>query len=353
MKKTFFCLTFFLILVSLYSQSNHSEITYGIPEELTGIWEGNDRYIIFSDNSEAVISLKVFYGWYTDRTAEGPSFASFTRDSNDATAKIPQAIIIGYKSIAPSAWELVVKYPNIKENRIIPVAVIDGKLYLDFMIKVLENETKSTNNSSITTNISNSSDSYENQNTESLKGFWHGIGQVSGIKVSEPITNTKLQSMYITENAVYYLNYWKTDMPFSNEQAAFSDTDKTYYVLKHIQSAGNCYTCTTGRSTIIRNVQKGYKIEKNYTLSSDGMVLAFNSPYLSRISEDSSEDTFIQIVQKNNSRRAPDPNPPFPPSNLDYHLTEIHYLEKNNEQVKEVRQRQQEFYEKYGSTYIK
>ena len=95
MKKTFFCLTFFLILVSLYSQSNHSEITYGIPEELTGIWEGNDRYIIFSDNSEAVISLKVFYGWYTDRTAEGPSFASFTRDSNDATAKIPQAIIIG------------------------------------------------------------------------------------------------------------------------------------------------------------------------------------------------------------------------------------------------------------------
>ena len=70
-----------------------------LPEKLTGIWEAKDRYVFFEQNdkdeSELVVVLKTYYGWYLDRAAEPSDFAEKeSRTRNSATTRNAEHIKI-------------------------------------------------------------------------------------------------------------------------------------------------------------------------------------------------------------------------------------------------------------------
>lgn len=318
-----------------------------VPSIFDGIWEGSDRYLMFQEKSELEqiidneisydeknfiwIYLKTFYGWYIDRAAEKTSrdTTKFPYDSNNTVFRDIQNISIQFRKLIDSdnccAFELIISYPRIKEKTVIPVAIIDNKLYLDFAIKTSKDE----------------------ENNNFLYGSWSSVGKVSGIKVSKPIVSDSLYSYFITNDSIYVIRYWKTDMEFSNEFASFSDGVNKYEIPKHIKSSGKTYTCVTGRSLVIRNVERRNLPLENYVINEEKNVIAFGLPYLTKIQEKCSLKNMMSIVQQSNSRRAPMPPLPFEPSNLDWHIDDITRLELNNQIIQAVRQRQRDFYEKY------
>lgn len=321
--------------------------TNHVPSIFDGIWEGSDRYLMFQEKSELEqiidneisydeknfiwIYLKTFYGWYIDRAAEKTSrdTTKFPYDSNNTVFRDIQNISIQFRKLIDSdnccAFELIISYPRIKEKTVIPVAIIDNKLYLDFAIKTSKDE----------------------ENNNFLYGSWSSVGKVSGIKVSKPIVSDSLYSYFITNDSIYVIRYWKTDMEFSTEFASFSDGVNKYEIPKHIKSSGKIYTCVTGRSLVIRNVERRNLPLENYIINEEKNVIAFGLPYLTKIQENCSLKNMMSIVQQSNSRRAPMPPLPFEPSNLDWHIDDITRLELNNQIIQAVRQRQRDFYEKY------
>ncbi|MBR1722984.1 MAG: hypothetical protein IJ727_10970, partial [Treponema sp.] len=71
-----------------------------VPALLQGLWQGKDRLIMFSNENEFALVLRVFYQWYNDRAAEPASFAEIkTRDRNDATISPSQEISIRYITV--------------------------------------------------------------------------------------------------------------------------------------------------------------------------------------------------------------------------------------------------------------
>lgn len=329
-------------------------ITENVPEIFDGIWEGNDRYILFQDKSELEqiipsnqklpekkyiwIYLKTFYGWYLDRAAEKTTRenSNYKYDRNNTVFRDIQNITIDFKPLIQSencnAFEIILTYPTYKESLSIPVCIIDGKLYLDFAIK---------------TNSVLFNDVNQLEKNNFLYGSWSRVALVSGIKVSKPIISENIISMYVADDCVYYIRYWKTNMPYSEQMAIFSDGEKKYEVPKHIRSAGNIYTCVTGRSLVIRNVSKKAVFSENYVINEEHNVIAFGNPYLKKISENCQLSDMMKIVNTTNAKKAPNPNPPFEPRELDFHLEEINELELNNQIMQAVRKRQQEFYQKY------
>ena len=325
-----------------------------LPEVLDGIWEGSDRYIMFQENSELdeILDsqiqldepgyiwcyLKMFYGWYTDRAAEKTNRknSSYQYDTNDVVFRDIQNIKIEFVPLLNlencSAFEIVITYPNVKEKYSVPVAVIGDSLFLDFAIRQPQSDSE---------NIKN------RKNNNDLYGFWSSVPEVSGIKISRPVISDSLYSMYVADDCVYYIRYWQTDMEFSDGLAVFSDGKNKYEVPKHIKSSGKIFTCVNGRSSIIRNVERKALPLENYDVNDDKNIIGLGTPYLSRIEKKCSLENMMKIVMQDNSRRAPYPDPPFPPSNLDWHLDDITRLEINNQIIQAVRRRQREFYEKY------
>lgn len=317
-----------------------------VPELLNGIWEGDDRYLMFQTKEELEqiiqdevelknknyiwIYLKIFYGWYLDRSAEktNKKNTKYKYDSNDVVFRDIQNIQIKFhillQSESCSAFEIELTYPGVSEKTVIPVAVVGDELYLDFAIQ--------------------SSD--ENLNSYSR------VAKVSGIKVSKPIVAENLHSFYVTDDSVYSIRYWKTDMPYSEEKAFFSDGEKKYEVPKHIRSAGNVYTCVTGRRLTIRNADRlNSKVMQNYKFTDDKKILITSKPYLKRIAFQADLNSMMQIVQKLNSRRAPEPNPPFPPTELDWTIEDQSSYDINLKILNAVYRRHQEFCEKYPLGY--
>ncbi|MBP5402479.1 MAG: hypothetical protein J6Y36_04895 [Treponema sp.] len=365
MKKVFFfLLSISLILNYSFAQRKLSDIpidpaspealllTDDVPEIFDGIWEGNDRYIMFQEKSELKdivkdevelkednyiwIYLKMFYGWYVDRSAEKYTKKNSPEkyDSNDVVFRDIQNIKIQFKKLLDidecNAYEIIITYPKQKEKTVIPVAVIDGELYLDFAIRA-DYKTYSPEGKS-----------------SPLIGSWSSVAHVSGIKVSKPITDTNLYSLFITDSRIYSIRYWKTDMDFNPAMAFFSDGDNKFEVPKHISSAGNVYTCVTGRSVTIRNVELKKNLNINdFKIDSQKMVLATGTPYLKRISEHCSFDDMMNIVAVSNARKAPEQDPPFPPFKLDWEPEDIKSLEIQRKILEAVHRRHKEFCEKY------
>ncbi|MCQ2600028.1 MAG: hypothetical protein MJ184_01535 [Treponema sp.] len=329
-------------------------ITDEVPICFNGIWEGSDRYIMFQEKSDLQqivspdiqlshdnyiwIYLKIFYGWYLDRAAEKTNRKNteYPYDINDTVFRDIQNIKIQFKPLINSprcsAYEMIVQYPRIKEPVVIPVCVIENKLYLNFAIKT--NELPEDENNDI-------------QEKNPLNGSWSSVGKVSGILVSKPIVSDNLISTYITKDSIYYIRYWKTNMPYSSEMAFFSDGKYKYEVPKHINSAGNIYTCVTGRSVTIRNVERKNLPLTDYIMNDEQNVIAFGEPYMIKIQETCSLQNMMEIVKVSNARKAPPEDPPFPPAELDWHLEDIKNLEMGNQIIQAVRKRQREFYEKY------
>lgn len=323
------------------------------PPLLSGVWDGKDRLVYFVPESETQKSsvafmLKTLYGWYYDRPLEPEYFASFERPVNNVSVNEAEKASVRYEDVSlhsvsfetvkdnktSGVWEICLTYADKSESKI-PAAVIDGKLYLNFVIKPRRPKA-----------LSEQTEDGGSENP--IYGFWQGVGQSSGITVSRPVIESELTSFYITENAIYHIRYWLTDMEYSGAEATFSDGDKTYSVAKHILSAGNVYTCVTGRSLQIRNVERSPFNLENYTLDSTGTICAFGKPYLVKNSDTAADENerikkYMQIALDANKRRKPDPPPLFPPSDVNWHWDDIRRLEKGNAQIEAVRGRQRDF----------
>ncbi|WP_407425105.1 hypothetical protein [Treponema sp.] len=311
-----------------------------VPELLQGIWQGSDRLLMFSNQNEFALVLRVFYQWYDDRAAEPASFAQIkTRDRNNTTKSPAEDIQIQYTTICenPSktagVYELSVKYPYEKIPVLIPVCVIDDKIYLDFLIK---------DSASLTDfNLPENSAKNRNQSVVSLQnrdGFYRAASTADGITISQPVFKKEVVSYFIenNESEIYKIRYWLSEMEYSYAKATFSDGEKIFSVDKYLRIGSNVYQCTTGRSTKIRNIQKSSKFEKAVSYDSDGGIVAFGEPYLIKVPEGNDRTAvqisqrFLNTIETDNSRKKPLPKPLFPPTFPKYRWKEITELELFN-----------------------
>ena len=332
-----------------------------VPALLSGIWANDSRYVVFGSGYRAEesgkpipdIVLRTFYQWYDDRAGESGEYsAKVSRDRNAAETRSAEEMELRFTPLTDElfmpeygqgvvqedgdvlyaegknsgAWDIEVKYSGHKlggeDTYHIPVAVIGNRLYLNFAIKGEDSDSVPT---------SGLLDGVTIQAENLLEGYWRDNGSANGIMVCPPVTNTELLSYYITNNSVYHIRYWETDMEYDPEaEALFTDGDVTYSVPKHLRAAQKTYTCTLGRRTRIRNIDKSTSIQGDYELNSvlvekhfadaDGgesrytvrtsTILAFGKPYLTLT--DGSRD-LQGIIAANNVRRHPAPVSPFPP----------------------------------------
>lgn len=359
--------------------------TVNFPALLEGIWTGGDRYVFFvpentaekaavkptdiargaqssAENSAAAQSssknakitptdialiLKTYYGWFYDRAAEPEAFASqserflctaTTKDAERLTVTAEDLLnrpprydtngnALPYES---GAWELVVKYNGKKkyETRI-PVAVIGNELYLDFVLRFDSEDRPAPSGGE-------------------LRGYWQGVCKRESIGLAPYPRVPEIRSYYVSDDGMYVLRFWETTMPYTDALASFDDTDKTFFVAKHIVSSASVFTCVTGRSNRIRNIVKTPLDFGDYKLDKTGTICVFGKPYMTKVLGKDSAPHLMQIVAEANSRRKDPPPPLFPPSDLNWHWDLIALLEKDNTLVREVRLRQRAFAETKG-----
>ena len=323
-----------------------------VPALLSGIWANDSRYVVFGSGYNGKESgrpipdvvLRTFYQWYDDRAGESKDYSTTVkRDRNAAetrqaeemelfTADLDKPVvqedgdILTAEEKNSGAWDIEVKFASHKlggeDTYHIPVAVIGDKLYLNFAVKTEDSDSVPA---------SELLDGITVQAENLLDGYWQDAGSANGFLVCPPVTNTELLSYYIKNNAVYHIRYWETDMEYNPEaQALFTDGEATYSVPKHLRSAEKTYTCTLGKRTRIRNIEKSDSIggeyernsvlvekhftdekgnESSYTVRTS-TILAFGKPYLTLT--DGSRN-LQEIIAANNARRHPLPASPFPP----------------------------------------
>lgn len=324
------------IVLSLFSFLSLSALE--IPENLIGIWEGKDRYVFIEEsdddeNPEIVIVLKEFYGWYLDRAAEDDNKKEIEkRTRNDATHKDAEHIKYSVGNIygCPenvTAYEFKLQYSKRNIN-LIPVAVIDDKMYLNFFIKekVLLPEDSE----------------YDVSAVGEYDGIWRGNISSKGITVCEQSIPENIGAFIIHDNKLFNIRYWKTGMPYTVSTAYFKYDGFEYYIDRHLFSAGNNYSCTTGRSTKIRNLVAPGKFEsENFIFNSDKTILVTDKePYLVKLADKKTFEELVKIIKEQNAKHKPDRPPLFPILEVDWHWDLINYLEKDNELIQKVRAEQ-------------
>lgn len=336
-----------------------------VPLLLEGIWENYNRYVVFdtgyvSPSGEAVphIVLRTFYQWYDDRVAESNEYSAGTqRDTNNATQTSSPAqevkirfvpltdqlftseygittvqedgdILLG-ESLCSGAWDMQVEFGGRrlggKKIYHIPVAVIGDKLYLKFAIKVEDSDSLPASPFLNGTVL---------ESGNKLAGYWQNFGNANGIFASPPRESEELLSYYVTDNAVYPIRYWKTDMEYDPAAVAtFSEGDETYSVPKHLWIGDQNYTCTLGKRTGIRNLVKSDSLPNPHTVNSvlvekhstdaygnpiqytvrTTTICAFGEPYLTLTD---GTRTIEEIIAMNHQLRKPAPPPLFPPHGI-------------------------------------
>lgn len=270
-------------------------------DSLAGIWEGKDRFVFFEnatddENPELVIVLKEYYGWYYDRAAEPESYSELEkRTRNAATHKDAEHIPYSVNKLSvENTFEINLQYSK-NQNNLVPVAIVDGKMYLNFYTKPLvydENGKKI-----ITTN-----------------GNWRGYVNSEGIKVSPQKADENISLLIIDENKYYDVRYWLSDMDYEDADVVFKYKDEKYDVPKHLISSGNVYSCVTGKSKKVRNPMPYFIFnESDFIFDEDKTILVIdNEPYLTKLTDKKTIDDLMQIIKEANSRRKPDPEPIFP-----------------------------------------
>ncbi len=373
----------FFLSQNLFSQTNQSESSaYNfVPPLLSGIWQNESRYVIldtayvsklsldgenFIDAKIPQIVLRTFYRYYNDRAAESHLYTQENkRDVNASTQKSSaEEIQISFtpltdavypetynlpvqkgnqtiyaENLPSGAWTLQIKYPKDKTIYQVPVCVIGDKMYLDFAIKFDDSDFDFENQQVFTQNQQNNLENQENQqaSSQNINGFWQDCGIANGILICPPTNKTELLSYYVDADKIYKIRYWQTDMEYdSNAKASFSDdeTNKTFYVPKHIKFSDKTFTCTVGRRTKIRNVEKTASFEKPYVLNSiliqtpyfdqenqqeitlttkTSTILAFGKEYLTLTD---GTRTIEEIIENQNSQKKPLPAPLFQPKGI-------------------------------------
>ncbi|MBR5647289.1 MAG: hypothetical protein IKX23_11670 [Treponema sp.] len=328
MKKGFFL----SMMIFIFSSLGAIEI----PDCLLGIWEGKDRYVFFEKTEEEnpciTIVLKEFYDWYFDRAAEDEDKSKLEkRIRNDATHENAEHITFSVNNILNdeeiTAYEIKMNYSKRNVNYI-PVAVIGDKMYLNFFIKekVLVPEGAE----------------YDVKAENEYDGIWRGSAGSEGIKVCEQKIDENIGALIVHRQKIFNIRYWKTLMPYDNKSAWFRYDNFEYYIGRHIYSAGNNYSCTTGRSTRIRNIVKPREFNpEDYIFNENKTILVTDKePYLVKLAGKNDFETLMQLVKDQNAKRKPPRPPLFSPLELDWHWDLIYYLEKDNELIQKVRARQ-------------
>lgn len=323
LKKLFSFLLFFIAAETIFSE---------IPEQLKGIWSGNDRIIFFGGKDEISIILKEYYGWYYDRAVEPNEFSNIQeRKRNAATQKTAHDYKVSFEQIENSAdaWEMTI-FIDEKTKSTIPVALVENKIYLDFLVK--------------------SEPDLEINEKNPLNGYWKGINSGNSIRINPRNSKENIISWYITENGAYQLRFWSTKMLHEDSKAVFADNSTLFTIDKQIFSAGTNYTCVSGKGSNIRNVEKYAEFPFEYKIDASGKILALGVPFLSRVEGENSAENLMEIVRQANSRRKKNPPPLFPEKELDWHWNLINQLEKGNKIIEEVRKRQRNFGPRPGDT---
>jgi len=323
MKKFVYPFLFIFFISYCFSKDySHSEqYSKNVPLLLQGIWQGNDRLAFFSsDDSVYTCILRVFYKWYDDRAAESEQYTQIsTRDKNNTIARNPENIEIEFKTFIENktsgAYEIKIKYPGQKEFSYIPFAIINGQLYLNFFLR---------------SNYYTHNDETETKKADSNKFFLIDMATASGITISPPLIKKELLCCFVDGHSIYQIRYWLSDMDEIDADAEFSDGNEHYFVKKYIQNSGNLYTCTTGRSSRIRNIQKSSSLPYSFIINDDETIYAYGKPYLVYVPGTGTLDELNDIVKENNSKRHPPQKPLFPVSQIDFHWKEITDLEKYN-----------------------
>ena len=354
---SFFCSSLWCQTVELYGQeyleggsgqeffeASVDGVSPSLPPLLAGLWQNNQRIVSFENLDSASVILKLFYGWYYDRAAEpgAQSFEESTmsttqldynysgasqqdfiarnsvtitdellqydslppRPKNDATSPKAQQLLVEFEPLIPEteasgAWNVWITYPDIKERHAIPVAVFEGKLYVNFYLGSNDNVSR----------------------------FFQAASNTNGITISTPLLDKEVTSYLVTGSRMYKIRYWQTDMEYDGEtEAILSGEDGNYQVPKHLLIGGTVYTCVAGRRVDIRNVEEIPLDISGFTMSSDNRIIVQKSAYLSLMDNNASE--LYQLIAEANSRKAPPPPPPIPLGDLDFHYAEIEDLRK-------------------------
>ena len=319
-KKVFFLLVFVLFspCFSVCRDYSHSEDYFeDVPALLQGVWQGSDRLLLFSgDGSPFSCVLRVFYGWYDDRAAEGEGFAQIlSRDRNNTAAPRPENISIEFKTLVENsaktsgAYELKIKYPALKDFVYIPLAVVEGKIYLNFLIREdFEEETEENS-----------------PKTETF--FLKDFSAASGITISPPVIKKELLSYVADGQNVYPVRYWLSEMEENDSRAELYDGEITFSIPKFLQVAGNLYTCTTGLASKIRNVKKTDAFPVDFVTDEEKKIYAFGKEYLVYVPGSGNYEQILNAAQKNNQRRHPPSKPPFPITEPKFRWKEISDIE--------------------------
>ena len=346
MKKCIFILILIFFLINGYSQN--------IPEEFYGIWESKDRYVFIEKNetekaNQIVIYLKTYYGWFVDRTVEPKEYDEIIkRTRNNSTPKNAEQVFFEILPINQNndiiisddslAFEINLIYSK-NEIHKIPVTLINQKIYLDFYI----------------------------QDTDD-KSFYRGNAVSKGIKASTWKIPENISCLYFLDDTFFDIRYWLTDMDYEKSKVSLDFDNKTFFVDKHIFSSGYNYSCVSGRSKKIRNVQPPFtiqenqnnestepyinyiieendkKLEKKLLFNNDKSIIVLDEePYLTKLADKNDFESLMQIVKSSNSRRKPPAKALFPENDLDWHWDLIDYIEKDDKMIQEVRQRQKNF----------
>jgi hypothetical protein len=303
-----------------------SGIDSRVPAPLAGVWENASRLLDFytvsdGDNTRTVggIFLKMFYGRYYDRTAEPAGISAETvrvqaetvsvppRPKNNTSAREGEVLVTSFEETSlqtetSGSWLMHIRYPPYRESDVIPLAVIDDKLYLDFYIRYDENPGVAG----------------------SVRGFWRAAGTASGITASRPYYAKNIESLFITDDAMYRIRYWEADViPDFSVRAYFSAGADEYAVDKYIAAGNKIFTCVPGRGTRIRQVGIS-PLPSGYVLSQNGSLCAFAQPYLVKSAVTDVYDT----VERINSLPPHSAPAVFPPSNLNFYYDVIEDLRK-------------------------
>ncbi len=321
------------------------------PDELRGVWQGDDRLVFFGPEDEIAVALKEYYGWYFDRAAEPESFSEARpRDRNAASSERAQALEIRWERIQDGspAWELVIQYgPSGGRQSRVPVAAVGDALYLDFCLR------QTGRDGTAAAAAGEAADAGGRPLTagdaaagkDALSGFWRGFDCAASVDIAPRGPAENIVSWYVTDGAAYRIRYWRTDMEYEQAEAVFTDGQAAYSVAKHIRSGLSVYACVSGRGGRIRSVDKTDRAEvfSECAFDDSATVCAFGRPYLTRVSGASSREDFIRLADAANGRRKPPPEPLFPPDDPDWHWDLIDALEKDNAQIQAVRERQRAF----------
>ena len=297
---------FYLLLIILCAFSFAEEMIRIDNEELmnlsdlNGIWENDSRFLLFNTDKISFI-LKPFYRFYYDET--DTLRAGLTTGESGETV-------------------LRIKYTNSKKTLPHPICVINDKLFLDFFCygsAFLESD-----------------ETDERHKISPLYGYWRAGGNVDTIELAVPHDQREVTSYYFTDTDIYFLRYWRADVPYDKVAATVTDGDFSFEIDKFLMIGDTVYTCVTGRGTKVRYFSKyPYSVngdtitirqddDKTFPLyvSHNGSLLSLSEPYLTKSRV---EDLPAEIAAHNSLRHFPI-KPWFKLWDLDFHWEEIEYL---------------------------